>query len=179
MTLFLLKVTVPLKRMTGQTQLAEWTDTTQSRQNDAPHINKDSLPLSIFMLFFLKLCNCRWKIQTDITNNTWTLLMKDAPHCLMRHFQEMYLFSSIIVQMGHDRRDRLKDYWTTRERCFVAFYRNTLKQDRFFHTLRFLHFSDNKNEPDKTNENYDRLWKMITIFENLKDAYAKYAQLRI
>jgi hypothetical protein len=32
----------------------------------------------------------------------------------------------------------------------------------------------NKNEPDKTDENYDRLWKMRTSFDKLNDVYAKY-----
>jgi hypothetical protein len=87
---------------------------------------------------------------------------------------EMYLFLSIIVQMGHDQRDRLNDYSSTLEQFFMAFYGNTMKRDRFFHILRFLHFSDNRNYPDKTDENYDRLWKMRTIFDKLNDAYAKY-----
>jgi hypothetical protein len=57
---------------------------------------------------------------------------------------------------------------------FTAFYSNTMKRERFFHILRFLHISNNKNQPDKADEIYDRLWKMRTIFEKLNDAYAKY-----
>ena len=33
----------------------------------------------------------------------------------------------------------------------LVFYGNTIKWDRFTHVLIFLHFSDNKNEPEKTN----------------------------
>jgi hypothetical protein len=79
---------------------------------------------------------------------------------------EKYLFISIVLQMGHDQRDRLKDHWSTLEQFFMAFYGNTMKRDRFLHILRFLHFSDNKNEPYKTDENHDRLWKMRTIFDS-------------
>jgi hypothetical protein len=43
--------------------------------------------------------------------------------------------------------------------------RSRIKQDSFFYTLRFLHFSDNKNEFHKTDENYDRLSKITIIFE--------------
>jgi hypothetical protein len=32
----------------------------------------------------------------------------------------------------------------------LVFYGNTVKWDRFTHVLRFIHFSDNKNEPKKT-----------------------------
>jgi hypothetical protein len=49
-----------------------------------------------------------------------------------------------------------------------------MKWDRLFHILRFLHFSDIRNEPDNTDKNYDRLWKMRTIFDELSGAYAKY-----
>jgi hypothetical protein len=33
--------------------------------------------------------------------------------------------------------------------------------------MEFLHFSDNRNEPNERDENYDRLWKMRTIFGKL------------
>jgi len=86
----------------------------------------------------------------------------------------MYLFLSIIVQMGHDQRDALKSYSSTVIQVFTPFYRNTMKHDRLFHILRFPHFSDNRNEPDKTDENYNRLWKMGTIFGKFSDSYAKH-----
>jgi hypothetical protein len=37
-----------------------------------------------------------------------------------------------------------------------------------------LHFTDNRDEPDKRDDNFDRLWKMRTIFDMLNDAYVKY-----
>ena len=43
--------------------------------------------------------------------------------------------------------------------------------------LRFVHFRDNKNEPDKTNDDDDWLWKMRAIFDKLQDSYAKYYDL--
>ena len=41
--------------------------------------------------------------------------------------QEMCLFLAIIVQMGHNQRGMLKDYWWTLEEYFTAFYGNTMK----------------------------------------------------
>jgi hypothetical protein len=67
---------------------------------------------------------------------------------------------AVIIQMGHDIRDKLTDYWATMEQLYTPFYSNTIKRDRLLHTLRFLHFADNRKETDKNNENYDRLWKM-------------------
>jgi hypothetical protein len=49
-----------------------------------------------------------------------------------------------------------------------------MKCDRFFHILKFLHFNDDRIYPDKMNENYDKVWKMRTIFDELADACAKY-----
>ena len=48
-----------------------------------------------------------------------------------------------------------------------------MKQDRFFHILRLLHFTDNKNEPDMMDENSDRLWKMRNLFEILNEKFSK------
>jgi len=81
--------------------------------------------------------------------------------------QEMYVFLAVIVQMGYDLRDTLKDYWSALEQYFMVFYRNTMKCVRFYHIHRFLHFSDHKNDPDKTDENYDQMWKMRAIFDKL------------
>jgi len=44
----------------------------------------------------------------------------------------------------------------------------------FFHIWRFLHFSDNRNKPDKADENYESLWKIRSVFDKLGDPYAKY-----
>jgi len=47
----------------------------------------------------------------------------------------------------------MKDYWSTVDQYYTAFNCNILKQEGLYHVLRFLHFRDNKNEHDKTDEN--------------------------
>jgi hypothetical protein len=42
------------------------------------------------------------------------------------------------------------------------------------HTLRFLHVSDNRSEPDRADESYDQLWKMRTVFDRHICACAAY-----
>jgi len=49
-----------------------------------------------------------------------------------------------------------------------------MKQDRFFHILRYLQFTDNENESDMADENSDRLWKIRNLFEILKDKFSKF-----
>jgi hypothetical protein len=48
---------------------------------------------------------------------------------------EMFLFLVIIIQMGHDIHDKLKDCWSTTELLFSPFYGKTP-----LHILIFLHF---------------------------------------
>ena len=109
--------------------------------------------------------------ETDIIISTWTYWMKDGPCWLTWQFWKC-VFLAITVQMGHNQRDTLEDYWLTLGQYFMAFYGNTMKWDRFHHILRFLHFSDNKNEADEADENYDQLWKMRAIFDKLNGSYA-------
>jgi hypothetical protein len=86
---------------------------------------------------------------------------------------EMYVFLALIIQMGHDIRDTLKDYWSTLEQFHTTSFSATMKQDRFFHILQYLHFVDNDKKPDKNDPGYDRLWKIRTIFDTLNENYAK------
>ena len=64
--------------------------------------------------------------------------------------------------MGNCIRDKLTDYWATTDQFHTSFYDSAMKQGRYFHILRALHFTD-KNEPDMTNEKSDRLWKMRNL----------------
>jgi hypothetical protein len=79
------------------------------------------LPLGVSAPSFLK-----GGRDKDIITSTSTHWMKESPLPDMT-VQEMYLFLAIVVQMGHDQRDVLKDYWSTLERYFVAFYGKTMK----------------------------------------------------
>jgi hypothetical protein len=86
---------------------------------------------------------------------------------------EMLVFLAITIQMGHDLWDKLTDYWATSDQLYTPFYTNAMKPDRYLHILRFLHFTDNKNEPDRKDENFDRLWKILNLFEILNRTLSK------
>jgi hypothetical protein len=69
--------------------------------------------------------------------------------------------------MEHCLQDKLKDYWATTSQLDTPFYSNMMKQDRYHHILRLLHFTDNRNELGRTDENFDRL-KNLKPFWNSK-----------
>ena len=48
-----------------------------------------------------------------------------------------------------------------------------MTQDRFLHILQFFHFADNSQRPNPGKE-YDRLWKIRTIFDTPNQAYPKF-----
>jgi hypothetical protein len=55
----------------------------------------------------------------------------------------------------------------------MSFYGKMLKQDILSYT-EISALCNNRNKPDKTDDNYDRLWKIRTVFNNLSNSYAKY-----
>ena len=54
------------------------------------------------------------------------------------------------------------------------FYGTMMKWDCYLHILCYLHFTDNRNEPDRTDENSDRLWKIRDLFEILNATISKF-----
>jgi hypothetical protein len=86
---------------------------------------------------------------------------------------DMMSFVALVLQMGHDLEDTLHDYWTTLGQLHNPFYGEPMTRDRFLHILRVLHFADNSQRPHE-GEEYDRLWKIRTVFEKLNGAYAKF-----
>jgi len=68
-------------------------------------------------------------------------------------------FLALTIQMGHGVRDKLTDNWSTLDQLYTTFYGTMMKRDRYLHILRYLHFTD-KNEADRTDEKFDRLWKI-------------------
>jgi hypothetical protein len=109
------------------------------------------------MLFFLEIIqllvvqtNRHYHQYLDSLNDRWSPL----PDMTLK---EMYSFSALILQKGQDIRNTLKAYWTTAEQFSTPFPGKTMKRDRFFHMLRYLHLTDNRDEPDKKDDNFDRL----------------------
>jgi len=86
----------------------------------------------------------------------------------------MFVFLALTIQMGHGVRDKLTDYWSTLDQLYTPFYSTMMKRDQYLHILRYLHFTDNRNEPDRTYEMFDRLWKIRDLLEILNATFSKF-----
>ena len=70
---------------------------------------------------------------------------------------DMFVFLALTIQVVHGVRYKLTDYRATVDQLYTPFYSTMMKRDRYLHILRYLPFTDNRNEPDRTDENFDRL----------------------
>jgi hypothetical protein len=61
---------------------------------------------------------------------------------------EIRRFIALIILMGHDDRDTMKDYCSTKELCHTLFYSEVMKRGRFLHILRFINFEINEIPSD-------------------------------
>jgi len=71
---------------------------------------------------------------------------------------EMFAFLVLTLQMGHTVQGRLEDYWMKMEQLRTPFYGQTMARARYYHILRFLHFTDNNRKGVERTD--DRLWKI-------------------
>ena len=86
---------------------------------------------------------------------------------------EMFVFLALIIQMGYGVGDKLT-YWSTLDQLYAPLCGTVTKRDRYLHIVRYLHFTDNRNEPDRKDENFDGLWKIRDLFEILSATFSKF-----
>jgi len=67
----------------------------------------------------------------------------------------MFVLQAITIQMGCCSQDQLTDYWTKIDQFYTPFYSNMMKWNRYLHIPQFMHFTNNRNGADSTEENYD------------------------
>jgi hypothetical protein len=80
------------------------------KESEAPHINKDSLPLSVFMLFFTEIFHLLVE-QTNI-HYQQHLGRQAGPNRRLPDITllDMMTFIALALQMGHQLKDTLHDY---------------------------------------------------------------------
>ena len=172
-------------------------------ENEASHINDGSSPLSVFLLFFAEIITLL-VVETNRYYDDNIDRLDDGPSPEPDVTEaEMFVFLALtlnpltttivappsnaskwqmgfnsafkgLIQMGHGIRDKLTDYWATVNQLYTPFYGTMMKWDQYLHILRYLHFTGNKKEPDRTDENFDSLWKIRDLFEILNATFSKF-----
>jgi len=144
------------------------------KDNEASHINYGSSPLSVFLLYFAEIISLL-EVETNRYYHDYIDRLDDglSPEPDVTE-AEMFVFLALTIQMGHGVRDKLTDYWAILDQLYTPFYSTMMKLGRYLHILSYLHFTDSRNEPDRTDENYDRLWKIRDLFEILNSTFCKF-----
>ena len=82
------------------------------KKSEAPHINKDSLPLSVLMLFFTEI----FHLLVEQTNLYYEQFLDQQAGPGRRlpdiTLPDMMTFIVLALQMGHDLKGTLHDYWS-------------------------------------------------------------------
>ena len=93
---------------------------------EAPHINKDSSPLSVLMMFSTEI----FHLLVEQTNMYYQqhLYRQAGPSCRLPDVMlpDMMTFVALAVQMGHELKDALHDYWLRLRQLHNPFYSETI-----------------------------------------------------
>ena len=126
-----------------------FTGASNGKSSEAVHITKESTPLSVRMLFFAEIITL-----LVVETNRYYLDNSDDRQTRQREVTEaeMFAFLALTLQMGHTIQGRLRDYLTKMEELCTPFYGQTMARARYFHILRFLHFTDNRKGVDRKDD---------------------------
>ena len=81
------------------------------KKSEAPHINKDSSPLSVLMLFSTEIFHLLVE-QTNLYYDQFLDRQAGPSHWLPDIIlPDMMTFIALALQMGHISKDTLHDYW--------------------------------------------------------------------
>jgi hypothetical protein len=148
-----------------------FTGESNGKSSEAVHITKESTPLSVFLLFFAEIITLL-VVETNRYYDQFLQNSDDETSAQQVTEAEMFAFLALTLQMGHTIQGRLRDYWTKTEQLCTPFFGQTMARARYYHILRFLHFTDNnRNGVDRKD---DRLWKLRDLFEIIRTNFSKF-----
>jgi len=103
------------------------------KKSEAPHINKDSLPLFVLKFFteifhlLVEQTNVYYQQHSDRQAGP----SRRLPDITL---PDMMTFVALALQMGHALQDTLHDYWSRHRQLYNLFYGETMTRDIFTHT---------------------------------------------
>jgi len=144
---------------------------TQIKFNDASGVNVDVLDdlspefceMDIFKIIFDE-----HLVQHIVDETNKFLHYVKKQHSKLNKWQEtnvneMYTFFALTFLMAHQKKNNMKDYWSTSPLLHSPIFGKIMTQDRYLILLRMLHFCDNLNQIPG-----NRLFKIETIVESLR-----------
>ena len=115
--------------------------------------------------------------QTNIYSEQYRNAHPNPPrHSDIRHWEftnprEMQQFLGLLLLMGIIRKPTYDMYWSTDPLYSSSIFNQTMKRMRFRLLLRFLHFNDNTHQPDRRDNNRDRLYKLRPLLDHLYEKF--------
>ncbi|XP_017467190.1 PREDICTED: piggyBac transposable element-derived protein 3-like [Rhagoletis zephyria] len=91
--------------------------------------------------------------------------------CFIISNEEVKAFFGMNFVMGYHCLPTFRSYWSTDPDMGVPYIANVMPINRFEEIRRNLHFSDNSNEPSRTDPTYDRAFKIRPILEHFNQAF--------
>ncbi|KAL8607033.1 hypothetical protein ACOMHN_005059 [Nucella lapillus] len=86
---------------------------------------------------------------------------------------ESRAFLGLLVNMGLNRKNALRDYWmTSRPSQRTPWFAEHFSRDRFFLWLKFLHFNDNAHLPDQGHPDH-KLYKLKPLIDHFQHVFLR------
>jgi len=96
------------------------------KKSEVPHINKDSSLLSVLMLFFTEIFHLLVE-QTNVYYQQYLDRQAGPSRGLPDiTLPDMMTFIALALQMGHELKDTLHDYWSRLRQLHNPFYGKTM-----------------------------------------------------
>jgi len=96
------------------------------KKSEAPHINKDNSPLSVLLMFFTEIFHLLVE-QINVYYQQHLDRQAGPSHRLPDiTLLDMMTFIALALQMGHELKDTLHDYWSRLRQLHNPFYSETI-----------------------------------------------------
>ena len=85
--------------------------------------------------------------------------------------KEIKIFLGVNILMGLKKLPSFKDYWSSKDEMRDTFISSAIGRDRFAWLLTNIHLNDNSVQPQKGEQNYDKLYKLRPLLSKLQETF--------
>ena len=151
---------------------------------DHERFTQGSTPLDFFKLFFddevlalMVMETNRYASAFYSNQQAANTLVKEARQFTACTILDMKKFFLILLVMGRSPQPSMDLYWKKNQWFSNHLIRETMPLVRFQQMLRFLHFVDNNNTPDRKGTGYDHFWKIRPLIDLIRHHFHREAIL--